>query len=178
MNENEADRGRHYKCARCGKAVLICTCCDRGNRYCSDGCQECARAESQRKSAKLYWRSKKGKANASARQVRFRMRRQEKVIHLDIPPQQEEQSPHVPAPICAPEKIVTQHGSPPQTQDASMPPVQTVVPIADHKPFCCHFCDRLLSEFVRTNKLAHRIRHPVPLYMLHDRRKQHHDHDP
>jgi hypothetical protein len=36
----------------------------------------------------------------------------------------------------------------------------------------------LLSEFVRTGKLTHRIRHPIPLYTLRDRRKQHHDHAP
>jgi hypothetical protein len=36
----------------------------------------------------------------------------------------------------------------------------------------------LLSEFVRTGKLTHRIRHPIPLYTLRDRRKQPHDHAP
>ena len=30
--------GRRYLCARCRKAVTICSHCDRGHRYCGEGC--------------------------------------------------------------------------------------------------------------------------------------------
>lgn len=180
MNEDEADCGRRYKCVLCGKAVLIGTCCDRGNRYCSGACSVSARAESQRKSGKRYRQTRNGKNKGNARQARFRMLRREREMRPDVPtpPQQEEQAPHPPAPISAAEKIVTHHGSPPQPPSVPILPVPTVKPIADHKPFCCHFCGRLLSKFVRTSKLTHRIRHSIPLYMLPSRRKQHHDHAP
>lgn len=180
MNKNETDSGRRYKCAGCGKAVLIGTCCDRGNRYCAGDCSKRARVESMRKAGVRYRQTRNGKSKCNARQACFRRRRRESVTYSDIltRPRQEEATPHSYPPIFLPEKIVTHHGSPPQAPYVAILPVPTVKPIADHKPFCCHFCGRLLSEFMRIGKLTHRIRRPIPLYMLHDRRKQHHDHAP
>lgn len=180
MDKNEADTGRRYQCARCCKAVLIGTCCDRGNRYCAGDCSERARAESMRNAGRRYRRTRNGKSKGCARQACYRRRRRECVTYSAIlaSPQQEEIAPDSYPPIPAPEEIVTHHSSPPQRPSVPILPVPTVVPTADHKPFCCHFCGRLLSEFVRTGRLTHRIRHPIPLYIQHDRRKQHHDHAP
>jgi hypothetical protein len=37
----EADAtARLFLCARCRAQVLICSCCDRGNIYCGEGCAE------------------------------------------------------------------------------------------------------------------------------------------
>ena len=180
MNKNEADSGRRYKCAGCCKAVLIGTCCDRGNRYCAGECSKRARVESTRKAGRRYRQTQNGKSKGNARQACLRKRRRECVSYSAnlASPQQEEIAPHSYPPIPASEEIVTHHGSPPQAPSVPILPVPTVKPIADHKPFCCHFCGRLLSEFVRTGRLTQRIRHPIPLYKLHDRRKQHHDHAP
>ncbi len=182
MDKNEVDSGRRYLCARCRAAVIIGTCCDRGNRYCSGDCSKISRDESQQKSGKRYRQTQNGKNKTNERQTRFRSRRRlQKTTHQDtsLPLQQEDKSPYPqPSLSAAPEKIVTHHGSPPNPPNASMPPVPTVKPIIAHKPFCCHFCGRLLSELVRISKLTHRIRRSIPLYTLHDRRKKHHDHAP
>lgn len=179
MNKDDANIGRRYKCAGCGKAVLIGTCCDRGNRYCAGDCSKRARAESTRQAGRRYRQTRNGKSKGSARQASFR-RRRESVSYSAIlaSPQREEIALHSYPPIPASVEIVTHHGSPPHPPSVPILAVPTVAPIADHKPFCCHFCGRLLSEFVRTSRLTQRIRHPIPLYKLYDRRKQHHDHAP
>ena len=181
MDKNEVDSGRRYLCARCRAAVIIGTCCDRGNRYCFGDCSKISRNESQRKSGKLYRKTQNGKDKTNDRQTRFRCRqRLKEATHQDTSPplQQEEKSPHPQPSPSAQDKIVTHHGSPPHPPDVPIPPVPQVKPIIARKPFCCHFCGRLLSERVRISKLTHRIRHSIPLYTLHDRRKKHHDHAP
>ena len=181
MDKNDIDSGRRYLCARCMAAVLIGTCCDRGNRYCFGNCSKISRHESQKESGKRYRQTKNGKAKANERQARFRSRqRLKEAMQKDTsqPLQQEEKSPLPQPSLSAQEEIVTHHGGPPHPTDVPIPPVPTVKPIIAHKPFCCHFCGRLLSERVRINKLTHRIRHSIPLYTQHDRRKKHHDHAP
>jgi len=180
MSKIKTDSGRRYNCAGCGKAVLIGTCCDRGNRYCAVDCAKRARVESMRKAGRRYRQTRNGKSKGNARQACFRRRRRESVAYsaTTTHPQQEEPASHSYPLISASKEIVTHHGSPAQPPSVPILPVPTVKPIADHKPFCCHFCGRLLSEFVRTGKLTHRIRHSIPLYMLPSGRKQHHDHAP
>jgi len=39
---------RFFLCVRCRVQVLICSCCDRGQIYCADGCAQIARRERQR----------------------------------------------------------------------------------------------------------------------------------
>ena len=46
--------GRRYLCAACRAAVLICSHCDRGQRYCAAGCAQRARAASLRAAGTRY----------------------------------------------------------------------------------------------------------------------------
>ena len=51
------DTARLFNCARCGRQVAICRHCDRGNRYCDEGCAPTARQTSRRAAAARYQRS-------------------------------------------------------------------------------------------------------------------------
>ena len=77
---------RLFNCQRCHKQVIICTHCDRGNRYCPDGCAEKARAESLKRAAKKYQQSRPGKRNNALRQQRYRQSLREKVTHQGSTP--------------------------------------------------------------------------------------------
>lgn len=140
--------GRRYRCARCGKEVLICSACDHGNRYCADGCAKIARSHSQKQAAQRYQASLKGRIKHAARQ-RCYMARKNKMTHQGSPP-------------CTPDDLL-----------ASVPMVP--VEIASHDTAHCHFCKRVLVKFVRNDYLRRRIRRPIPLF---DRRKPHYDHYP
>jgi len=140
--------GRRYRCARCGKEVLICSACDHGNRYCGDDCAKLARKLSIKQAGQRYQSSLKGRIKHAARQ-RGHMDKKKKVTHQGSPP-------------CPPDDLL-----------ASIP---TVPPeIAAHDPSHCHFCNRLLVPFVRNDSLRRRIRRPLPLF---DRRKPRYDHYP
>lgn len=75
------DSARLYTCLRCNGLVLICSRCDRGNRYCLTGCSEVARQDSLNRAAKKYAASRQGQLNNAARQKRHRERKQKKVTH-------------------------------------------------------------------------------------------------
>jgi hypothetical protein len=62
----------------CGVLVEICSSCDRGNRYCFDGCAAVARAESRRRSSARYQATEAGRLNHAARQQTYLERREEK----------------------------------------------------------------------------------------------------
>lgn len=140
--------GRHYLCARCRTAVLICSHCDNGQRYCAGGCAQLARAYSLREAGRRYQASLGGRHTHAARQRRYRAR-QTKVTH---------------------------QGSPPQTPSDLLPVnpalrLEIKLPLAWH----CHFCGRLQAQFVRNDFLRRRIRRPL---RLSDRREPAHDHAP
>jgi hypothetical protein len=64
-------------CARCREQVLLCSRCDRGQRYCGQGCSRAARLESRRAAGRRYQRSRAGRLAHAARSRRWRQRRQE-----------------------------------------------------------------------------------------------------
>jgi hypothetical protein len=139
---------RHYLCAHCRTAVLICSHCDRGQRYCAGDCARLARALSMRLAGQRYQSSLPGRYKHAARQRGYRDR-QTKVTH---------------------------QGSPPQPPSDLLPAIPTLcVEIASPLPWHCHFCARLQAQFVRQSFLRRRIRRPLP---ISDRRELHHDHAP
>lgn len=140
--------GRHYLCARCRTAVIICSLCDRGQRYCAGGCAQLARAYSLKAAGQRYQASLRGRHTHAARQCRYRAR-QTKVTH---------------------------QGSPPQTSSDLLLSIPTLcVEITSPLPWHCHFCDRLQAQFVRHGFLRRRIRRPLH---PSDRRETFHEHDP
>ena len=72
---------RLYSCRRCAKQVRICRRCDRGNRYCADGCAQIRRRESQCCAAARYQQSYRGALKHAARQRVWHRCQQQKVTH-------------------------------------------------------------------------------------------------
>jgi len=77
---------RLYFCCRCHVQVIICSHCDRGQRYCPGECRHEARSESLKRAGSTYQQSRVGRLNNAARQHRFRQRNQQKVTHQGSPP--------------------------------------------------------------------------------------------
>lgn len=67
----ESASARLFQCARCSGLTMICRCCDRGNRYCSN-CSTPARKEARQRAAKRYQQSPQGRSNHAERQCRYR----------------------------------------------------------------------------------------------------------
>ena len=76
---------RLYFCSRCHVQVIICSHCDRGQRYCTGKCRYQARSESIKRSRIKYQSSRQGRFNNAARQQRFRDRHSQKVTHQGSP---------------------------------------------------------------------------------------------
>ncbi len=70
---------RLYFCCRCQAQVIICSRCDRGQRYCTGGCAADARTASLQRAAKKYRSTRAGRTNNAARQKRYRERQKQKV---------------------------------------------------------------------------------------------------
>ena len=133
-------------CPRCGMPFLICSRCDRGQRYGGPVCAQAARREALRAAGKRYQAGLPGRRTHAARQRRYRARR-EKVTH---------------------------QGSPPPTPDGAMPPgltagrAATPTPptprvagtltqaLTPSPPTRCRFCGRHCAPWVRQGFLRHR----------------------
>jgi hypothetical protein len=59
----------------CNTLFTICASCDRGQRYCSDGCRKRTRQQQLRASGRRYQASAGGRHNHSQRQQSYRRRR-------------------------------------------------------------------------------------------------------
>ena len=133
---------RRFHCAGCHCPVLIGSHCDRGNRYCRNGCALEARRESTRRAAKQYAKTRQGRLNNAARQRRFRERQQQKVTHQGS----EAEGANAVLPVVA-------------TDEVSV--VNTVLkpPAIAH---CCHRCRRICDPFLRRDFLHRpsRVREP------------------
>lgn len=66
---------RLYLCARCREQVILCSRCDRGNRYCGRQCRHQAREQARREAAQRYQRSWRGRVCHAQRSRRWRQRR-------------------------------------------------------------------------------------------------------
>ena len=126
--------GRRYLCAACRAAVLICSHCDRGQRYCSGACAQEARQCAVRAAGQRYQRTRRGAHAHAERQRRYR-ERQQKVTHQG-------------SPTPGPPVLLLSHPIPHQS-----PP---------NGAWQCHFCGRELSLFVRHGFLRCRIRRRHP----------------
>ncbi|MDA1373081.1 MAG: hypothetical protein O2971_20355 [Proteobacteria bacterium] len=128
---------RLYQCARCHAQVIICSRCDRGHRYCVDGCAQAARAESCKRAGKKYQSSRPGRFNNAARQQRFRARSNQKV---------------------------TQQGSiKKRLRDLLATqltrPEKTPMPWLSGTPLRCHHCGEVCDPFLRHDFLqSHRFK--------------------
>jgi hypothetical protein len=63
----------------CGRALYLCSGCDRGRRYCSDRCRDAARHDSMRRARRKYALSDRGRRKNRERQERWRERQARRV---------------------------------------------------------------------------------------------------
>ena len=129
--------GRRYLCAGCRTAVVICSHCDRGHRYCTSTCAQHARHHAVRAAGCRYQASRRGRHAHAERQRRYRAKLK-KVTHQGSPPP----APAVPLPL---------------------EPITPVLPA----PWHCGRCHRRLSEWVRRDFLRRRIRRLPPDRSVH-----------
>ena len=124
--------GRLFLCARCRAQVLICSHCDRGHRYCAEGCSWQARRQSQREAGRRYERTRDGRFARAERNRRYRKRI----------------------------KIETHQGSPRHRSDGVVVMTSTVV--VRQSPALganrrCHWCGRLCPDAVRLEPRRRRV---------------------
>lgn len=128
---------RLFNCARCSRQVIICSCCDRSNIYCCLECSQLARKQSLREAGKRYQNSLKGRHKHTDRQKRYRKRLAKKVKIVT----------HHTYPILPDNDLLAQADK--QKKRLIQPATKTV--------YCCHFCGRRCSVFLRFRFLCRRI---------------------
>ncbi len=64
--------GRMFLCARCRAQVVVCSHCDRGQRYCAEGCAQLVRKSRQREAGQRYQRSRTGRFKHADRTRKWR----------------------------------------------------------------------------------------------------------
>ena len=138
---------RLFLCACCRIQVLVCRQCDRGQRYCTDGCAGATRQALQRDSAQRYQRSRTGRFKHAMRTRRWRARQ------------------------VALANIVTHQGSQDGPSDAVLPATQTsalastqpcsstmsIAATAADRPHAwrCHWCCAPCAALVRQGFIRH-----------------------
>jgi hypothetical protein len=133
-----AGSARTFACARCGAEVLICSRCDRGQRYCGSACAQPARRESQRAAGRRYQASRAGRFAHARRARRYRQRRRR-------------------------QEIVTHHGcqaAGPAATVAHDPPAAPAAATGDGAAparWHCHWCARACAPLLRRGFVRHGI---------------------
>ena len=119
---------RLFNCALCQNQVVICSGCDRGNIYCGSMCSRNARAQNHRIANQKYQNTLRGRQKHADRQRLYRQRQVKKVTDQgspDLPPND--------LLFGAPKQDKLRHG----------------------EPIFCHFCDQIVSPFLRDGYLRH-----------------------
>lgn len=139
---------RRYVCACCRTAVIICSQCDRGNRYCSKACATQVRTCRVRAAGQRYQASLRGRHAHAERQRCYRSRQANKVTH---------------------------QGSPPEALPVLLPPDATSLePDVAESGGCnyCNFCHQACGLFVRIGFMRCRVRRAprlaLPMKTCHD----------
>jgi hypothetical protein len=137
-DHGDAAPARLFLCAGCRAQALICSCCDRGQVYCTGDCAQQARHRAQRAAGRRYQTSRRGRLAHAARTSRYRAR-------------------------C---KKVTHHGSPRRPSDDLLslgsPVIASDAAALEERPLRsashCHWCGRRCLDLVRRGFLRRRVR--------------------
>lgn len=151
---------RLYLCARCRAQVVLCSRCDRGNRYCGRACGRQARQEAQRAAAQRYQQSRRGRLAYAQRARRWRQRRAgvgagdgvHKVTHQGSP------APGVDAPLASWTPESTCSELPATTVVGTTPPIDAAA------GWICRRCGAPQRAALRLGF----VRHGLPLGRRHD----------
>ena len=177
--------GRLFLCARCRAQVVLCSRCDRGNRYCGRPCRRLSRDAARRDSASRYQQSRRGRFVHAVRSRRWRGRRdardggdvggdggkvadtgggqEQKVTHQGCPP----------GPVAAPLVAWTQpttSAPAPASASASTVTADAATTTVTSTAWLCRRCAKQLPMCVRQGFLRHGV-HPT-------RPRWRHDHSP
>ena len=147
---------RLFVCARCRAQVLLCSRCDRGQRYCGRVCSRAARDDSRREAGQRYQRSRGGRIAHAARSRRWRQQHQ-----ACTPPDLGDAEPDIDL-----SNFVTHQGSANPPPDAPLPsceqvperpPVDAVANVALTLMAAarCRRCATSLSPWARQGFLRH-----------------------
>lgn len=149
---------RLYSCRRCAEQVRICGGCDRGNRYCAQGCAQIRRRESRCRASARYQQSYRGALKHAARQRVWRWRQQQKVTHQGS-------LAGAAALIVVSSSTLTPTQEPHGETAGIKPPLPVGMrrahshwPIhhTKHPALRCYFCDCVLAPFARLGPLRNR----------------------
>ena len=126
---------RLFLCAGCRVQVLVCSHCDRGQRYCAAGCSAATRQALQSDAARRYQCSRAGRLKHAERTRRWRERRAalaQKVTHQG--------SQGTPSDAVLP--VIPSTLSIPTTEPCSAPASTSsiLVPSAPAALWRCHWC--------------------------------------
>ena len=138
---------RAFGCAACGVQVLVCSRCDRGQRYCGRECARRARCESLRRAGRHYQSSRAGRFAHARRSLRYRQRQraQQIVTH---------QCSRAPVPGFTVTMDSTQGTAAAQRPQDGEPPPEAVA-AAMPGAWCCHWCRRGCAPLLRRGFLRH-----------------------
>ena len=135
--------GRLFLCARCQAQVLVCSQCDRGQRYCANGCSAITRLSRQREASSRYQQSRIGRHKHAARMQRWRIRR------------------------AASAKIVTHHSSQASPADAVLQANESPPAISPDSQ-ALSTCSPIAPDSIALSTTANtRISIPAPLWRCH-----------
>ena len=166
---------RLFLCACCRIQVLVCRQCDRGQRYCADGCAATTRQALQRDSARRYQCGRAGRFKHALRTGRWRARQK---AAAKIVTHQGSQCPApdalLPATPTTPLATALASASQPctTTTAATAAPTPMAVPSAAAilpGTLRCHWCCMPCAALVRQGFLRHSHSHS---------RRPHHGHSP
>jgi hypothetical protein len=72
------DAARLFLCVRCCSQVVLCSPCDRGQRYCSQACSKATRRDHQRDAGRRYQAGSEGRVKHVERSRRWRLSQKQK----------------------------------------------------------------------------------------------------
>lgn len=144
---------RRFLCALCRVPVLVCSRCDRGQRYCAGPCSAITRRAAQQEAGQRYQSSRSGRFNHAARTQRWRIRQAGKT--QSVTHQGSQETPpdavllaHAPAGAATATKQTDQ----PCTTTASHPRQALVAPLGrtnNPAQSQCHWCCTHCAQHVR-----------------------------
>ena len=151
---------RLFLCARCRVQVVLCSHCDRGNRYCSRPCWRLSRDAARRDTAQRYQSSWGGRRAHAERSRRWRQRCAERDAgdgHGGERAQNVTHQGSQPGAAAAPLAAWT-HDTTSSNPDTTIvaPAEQNTAPAA---PWTCRRCAVVLPDRVRQGFLRHGPQH-------------------
>src|SRR5450631_397242 len=133
---------RRFLCAGCRVVAYLCTACDRGQRYCSDGCARAARRRSQRECDRRYQSSERGRLKHAERARRYRQRCRSVTEHSSVVSLEQD--------VCS-TSATSKMSTPSSAQETATTPASESS--TDEKAHLgqvnCHFCRRWCAQWIR-----------------------------